>query len=133
VPPGAASVPGRQHTGIHIYIAWNLPNRLGAVISGEMEQNLPVLINDLAQERARSSFIFISPSSLISDSRQNLYGAPASYLALAGRVYIAPVAGSTHGHGLLPKKAGFELRYIEFGMANPPGVLCQCCEFVRKS
>jgi hypothetical protein len=60
-------------------------------------------------------------------------GVPASYLALAGRVYIAPVAGSTQGHGLLPKKAGFAVRYIELGMVNPPGVLCQRCEFVRKS
>ena len=32
-----------------------------------------------------------------------------------------------------PGKAGFEVRYIEFGMAKPPGVLCQRCEFVRKS
>src|SRR5436305_1640322 len=57
----------------------------------------------------------------------------ASYLCLAGRVEIVPVAGSTHGHGLLPKNAGFELRYIEFGIANPPGVLCQRCDWVRKS
>lgn len=52
---------------------------------------------------------------------------------LAGRVCVAPVVGSTHGHALVPKKAGFEARYIEFGMANPPGVLCQRCEFVSKS
>jgi hypothetical protein len=52
-------------------------------------------------------------------------GVPASYLALAGRVYIAPVVGSTHGHALFPKKAGFEIRYIEFGIVKPPGVLCQ--------
>lgn len=61
------------------------------------------------------------------------YGVPASYLALAGRVYIAPVTGSAHGHGLLPKNAGFAVRYMEFGMAKPPGVLCQRWEFVRKS
>src|SRR5262249_18924282 len=60
-------------------------------------------------------------------------GFPASNLAFAGRVYIAPVAGLTHGHELLPKKAGFEVRYIEFGIADPSLVLCQCCEFVRKS
>src|ERR1700678_1186395 len=60
-------------------------------------------------------------------------GVPASYLALAGRVYVVPVAALTHGHILFPKKAGIEVRYIEFGMTNPPGVLCQRCEFVRKS
>src|SRR5262245_26084272 len=59
--------------------------------------------------------------------------AKVSYLALAGSVYIAPVAGSIHGHGLSPKKAGFDVRYIDSGMANPPGVLCQCWVFVRKS
>src|SRR5215208_262918 len=39
-----------------------------------------------------------------------------SYLALAGRVYVFPVAGSTHGHGLFPKNAGFDVRYIEFAI-----------------
>jgi hypothetical protein len=53
-----------------------------------------------------------------------LVGVPASYLALAGRVCIAPAVGLTHGHVLFPKKAGFEVRYIEFGIVKPPGVLC---------
>ena len=60
-------------------------------------------------------------------------GVPASYRALAGRVYSAPVVGSTHGQASPPKKAGAEGKYSEFGMENPPGVLCQRCEFVRKS
>src|ERR1700730_17225200 len=51
-------------------------------------------------------------------------GIPTSYLSLAGSVYIAPVVGSTHGHILFPKKPGFEVRYIEFGIVKPPGVLC---------
>ncbi len=37
-------------------------------------------------------------------------GVPASNLALAGRVYTAPVVGSAQGHGLLPKNAGLLAR-----------------------
>jgi len=37
------------------------------------------------------------------------FGVPLSNRALAGRVVTAPVAGLTHGHGLLPKKAGAEV------------------------
>ena len=62
-----------------------------------------------------------------------LFGVPASNLAFAGRADIVPVVGSSHGHALAPKNAGFAARYIELGMAKPAGVLCQRCEFVRKS
>ena len=41
---------------------------------------------------------------------QGLLGVPASYRALAGSVYVAPLDGSTQGQGLLPKNAGFDAR-----------------------
>jgi hypothetical protein len=28
---------------------------------------------------------------------------------------VVPVVGSTHGHGFVPKKAGADVRYREFG------------------
>jgi hypothetical protein len=39
-----------------------------------------------------------------------VFGVWASYLALAGKVEVVPVRGSTHGQGLAPKKAGFPVR-----------------------
>src|ERR1043165_9600647 len=50
------------------------------------------------------------------------FGLPASYRARAGRVKsLGAPAGSTQGHGLLPKKAGLLVRYREAGSvwSNP--------------
>jgi hypothetical protein len=119
---------------VFISVCQHLPNRRGARNKRQDGAKTRQFTFTTSRRNARrSSFILISPFGLVSDNVQNLYGAPASYLAFAGRMFTAPIAGSDHGHGLLPKKAGFEVRYIEFGIGNPPGVLCQCCEFVTKS
>jgi hypothetical protein len=40
---------------------------------------------------------------------------------LGGKRVIVPVEGSIQGHWFVLKKVGFEVRYIELGIANPPG------------
>ncbi len=52
---------------------------------------------------------------------------PASNLAFAGSALVDPVEGSTHGHGLAPKNAGFDPRYIEFGIVKVAGVFSHFC------
>ena len=43
----------------------------------------------------------------------------------------SPLSDRPRAMGLLPKNAGFDFRYSELGIANPPGVVCQRCELVR--
>jgi hypothetical protein len=60
-----------------------------------------------------------------------LNGWLASKRALAGSRLTAPFAGLDHGHEHpVPKNEGCDVSYIGLGMVKPPGVLCQCCEFV---
>ena len=71
----------------------------------------------LGNSAGKLSFAAFLPSNIFAPRpsqggtfNQGLLGVPASYRALAGSVYVAPLDGSTQGQGLLPKNAGFDAR-----------------------
>ena len=52
-----------------------------------------------------------------------MFGVPASKRALAGSVAVVPLDGLTHGHVIVPKKAGALVRYSELGSVKGGPVL----------
>ena len=48
-------------------------------------------------------------------------------------MYTIPVVGSTHGHGLEPKKSGDEVKYSEFGIVLGRVLASHFCELVSHS